>query len=281
LGLDPDQLRDFLASGCERRGDALVNRATGRRVAAVMPVHLYGHPVDLDLITAVAEEFGLALVEDGAEALGAKYKGKMLGATSRLFGLSFNGNKIITTGGGGMVLTSDDDIAKRLRYLSAQSRDDKVEFAHGEVGYNYRMPNLCAAFGLGQFEAIDTLLARKRAIANRYRDALMDIDGVDVRGEANWAENSQWMSILTLDGAKFPEGSAPLRQALVAGVVEARPIWQPLHRQKAFAGCHALTIERAEAVYRAGMCLPCSTGLTDADQDRVIAVIREHLEGVS
>ncbi|MFM7869285.1 MAG: aminotransferase class I/II-fold pyridoxal phosphate-dependent enzyme, partial [Planctomycetaceae bacterium] len=170
--MDPQLVRDFLRRECRSENGELRNRVTGRRVRAIMPVHVLGHPVDLPAITAECESYGLRLIEDAAESLGASLQWKKIGATSDLACVSFNGNKTITCGGGGMILTNSQADAERARYLTTQAKDDAVEYIHNEVGFNYRMTNVLAAIGLAQLEQLDGFVRRRREIAAYYRGHL-------------------------------------------------------------------------------------------------------------
>lgn len=272
-GMDSSQLAAYLAEGCVPGDGGLTDAGTGQRIGAILPVHLYGHPADTDAIAGLARQYDIPLVEDGAEALGAIYKRRPVGSDSRLCALSFNGNKIITGGNGGMVLTSDSALADRIRYLSAQAKDDPVEFTHGEVGFNYRMANVNAAAALTQVRRLGEFVERKRVIVAAYDAAFDNIDGVAVWREASWAKSTHWMAMLTLDPARRPGAVPELRRHLRANNIEARPTWQPLHRQPAFAGYKHLDISLAEEIYRNSLCLPCSTGLSESQQQRVIAAI--------
>ena len=179
LGLDPARLERYLAGATERRGGTLINRRTGRAIRAVVPVHVYGHPVDIDPLLELARDFGLAVVEDAAEALGSSYKGRPIGGGDRLCVFSFNGNKTLTTGGGGAIVSDNHALATAARHLTNTARlANGWNFDHDRVGYNYRMPNLNAALGCAQLEQLDGFLARKRALAARYATALNQVEGV-------------------------------------------------------------------------------------------------------
>ena len=272
-GVDSHQLAAYLANGCVAGDSRPIDAATGQRVGAIVPVHLYGHPAQIDTIAELALQYDIPLIEDGAEALGATYRGRPVGGDGRLCALSFNGNKIITGGNGGMVLTGNSELADRIRYLSAQAKDDPVEFIHGEVGFNYRMPNLNAASAFAQTGRLEEFVDRKRAIVAAYDTAFEAIDGVAMRREAPWALSSHWMAMLTVDPARRPDAIPGLAQHFRVHNIEARPAWQPLHRQPAFAKYKHLEISVAEDVYRNSLCLPCSTGLSENQQRRVIDAV--------
>jgi len=232
-GVDAGKMADFLSRECAIKDGALVNRATGRIVRAVLPVHLYGHPFDIDAVLEVAGRYPLAVVEDAAEALGARYKGRAVGCAGLVSCLSFNGNKIITTGGGGMALTRDAEMAARLRRLTTQARTDAIEYIHEETGYNYRLTNLQAALGVAQLEQLDGFVESKRETAAHYREIFASVPGVEVAAEAPWARSTYWMTSVLLEGRRSPEVRGLLRR-LVAGGVGVRPLWRPLHLQERF-----------------------------------------------
>jgi perosamine synthetase len=279
--MDPERVADFLARGCTMRDGALRNRVTGRRVAAMLPVHLLGHPVDAAPLLALAAEHGLRVVEDATESLGARYRGTPVGHLGEMACFSFNGNKLLTTGGGGMLVTDDDRLAARARYLTTQAKDDAVEYVHRAVGYNYRLTNVLAAMGLAQLERMDAHLAAKRRIAARYAQALGDVPGLTPMAEAAWAESAFWMYTLTVDPDAFGMTARALMAELGRAGVQTRPLWQPLHRSPAHAGAYALPCPVADAVHARALSLPCSVGLTPADQDRVIAAIRAAGKGAA
>ncbi len=182
--MDPECVRDFLEQRCVTRGGELFNEATGRRVSAVLPVHILGHPCDMDPIVAVSRKYGLKVIEDATESLGAKYKGEMAGHLGDIACFSFNGNKLITTGGGGMVVTDNAEWARRADFLINQAKDDPLEYVHSEIGYNYRLSSLQAAVGCAQMESIDDYVQIKRGIAARYQESLAGITGLNPCGSA-------------------------------------------------------------------------------------------------
>lgn len=273
--MDPDAVARFLAERCERRGEALVNRATGRRVRAIMPVHILGHPCDLDRLIEIARGHGLPVIEDAAEALGTAYKGRPVGADGLVGGLSFNGNKIVTTGGGGAVVTRDEGVYRRARYLSTQAKDDEVRYVHKAVGFNYRMTNISAAMGCGQLEQLDAFVARKKAVAAQYRRLLGDVPGIGFMEEANWAGSTWWLFTVRVR----PEEFGCDREAVMAGLteraIESRPLWEPMHRSAALAGCYSFDVKVADRLHAEALSLPCSTNITEGQVERVAACIRD------
>lgn len=272
--MDPNLVVDFVRKRCLYRRGELRNRVTGRRVAAVLPVHILGHPVDVDPIREVTSDHGLPLIEDATESLGACYKGVSIGRLGRFACLSFNGNKTFTTGGGGMVLTDDTEAARRIRYLTTQAKDHPLEYVHGEVGYNYRMTNVQAALGCAQIELAKEFLLRKKEVASRYASAFGDIDGLTMMREAPWATSAWWMSTIVVDAKRFGMTSRELMTALARSAIQARPLWQPLHLSPAHSHTQFLGGTTAEQKHRDCLNLPSSVGLTDEDQDRVIDRVR-------
>jgi perosamine synthetase len=272
--MDPEALIGFLRNDCRRDGAAWINRHTGRPVRAVLPVHLLGHPCDITAIRGIATEAGLALIEDATESLGATVGGAPVGQGARLACFSFNGNKLLTTGGGGMLVTDDEALARRGRYLTTQAKDDPLEFVHGAVGFNYRLTNVQAAIGCAQLEQLDGFLARKRRTAERYTAALGELPGVMPMREPPWGTSAFWLYTIRLDPLLTAYDSRSLMRILEREGIQSRPLWQPLHQSPAHHGSFAAACPVAEQVQREALSLPSSTGLTDEAQDRVIATVR-------
>jgi perosamine synthetase len=272
--MDPARVAEFLERGCVARGGEVFDRETGRRVKAIIPVHILGHPVDVDPVLDLARRFGLAVVEDATESLGATYRDRRVGQLGDMACFSFNGNKIITTGGGGMLVTDDESWARKARYLTTQAKDDPVEFVHDEIGYNYRLTNVLAAIGVAQLEKLPEYVATKRRIAARYAEAFRDVRGLKFLGEAPWARATFWMSVVQVDSETFGSDSRALLRSLETRRIQTRPLWQPIHRSRAHAGSPRSGGNVAERLNRKCLTLPCSIGLTESDQGRVIEAIR-------
>ena len=272
--LDIDRAARFLEDECVVREGALHNRASGRRVKAVLPVHVLGHPVDMDPLLDLARRYGLAVVEDATESLGARYKDRMVGNLGDIAVFSFNGNKLITTGGGGMIVTDNREWADRARYLTTQAKDDPIEYVHDEVGFNYRLTNVQAAMGCAQLEDIEDRIAAKRAIAEAYRDGLVDVEGVALPEEAGWASSAWWLYTVLVDRAAFGLDSRAVLLSLGDAGIQTRPLWQPLHLSSAHAGSQGGRCEVAERLHRDALSLPSSVGLTPGEQQRVIEELK-------
>lgn len=250
---------------------AAVEAAISPRTRAIMPVHLYGHPVDMDPIMALAEKHGLWVIEDAAEAHGARYKGRRVGSIGHFGSFSFYGNKIITTGEGGILTTPDTEWAERAAWLRDHGMDKQRRYWHPEVGYNYRMTNIQAAIGCGQLERIDEILGAKRRLAGWYAERLAEIPGITPQPEAPWAENVYWMySILVEDG--FGRDRDALAEGLRAAGIDSRPFFFPLHIQPPYRTHQHLPI--AEELAARGLNLPSSPALTESQVDFICETIR-------
>jgi perosamine synthetase len=261
LGLDPVRLADHLSGTTERRGDGCHNRATGRRIKAVVPVHTYGHPVDLDPLLDVCRHFRVELIEDTAESLGSLYKGRHTGNWGRLSALSFNGNKIVTTGGGGAILTNDEELGERAKHLTTTAKmPHRWEFLHDMVGYNYRMPNINAALGCAQLEQLDGFLENKRRLAERYAAAFRGVAGIRFVPEPDFARSNYWLNTLLLDEDTASERDRLLTLTNDAGIM-TRPAWTLMHRLPMFSGCPRMDLTVAESLERRIINVPSGPGL--------------------
>jgi len=271
--MDPQKISDFLELECEPRRDGLYNRLTGRRVKAILPVHILGHPCDMDPLIECARRYGLSLIEDASESLGARYKGRHVGSLGHIACFSFNGNKVITAGGGGMLVTDDDEWAARAKYLTTQAKDDAVEFIHGEIGYNYRLTNVQAAIGVAQMEDLDSLIDAKRRIADVYLRELASVPGVQPMGQAPWAASTWWLFTTLINPQVYGEDRRALHMRLAQGGITTRPLWQPMHLSPAHRGVQAYRCEVSERLHRDAVSLPSSAGIAAEDQRRVVASI--------
>jgi pyridoxal phosphate-dependent aminotransferase EpsN len=266
--LDPQLLEETL--------EARVGRGTPPK--AVVAVHLFGQPVDLSPILAACARHGVPLIEDAAEALGSTYQGQAAGTFGRVGIFSFNGNKMITTSAGGMLVSAEQSLVERARWLAAQAREPAPHYEHAEIGYNYRMSNILAALGRAQLPALEERVAARRRIAQTYRAALSDLPGLRFQEEAPWARHSRWLSCLTVDPQQAGVNREELRLALERENIEARPVWKPLHLQPVFAGCGLTGGTVAENLFDTGLCLPSGSSMSSGDLERVITIIRHTFE---
>jgi perosamine synthetase len=268
FGVDAQALREYLDRVVERRMGLSVHRASGRVVRTIVPMHVFGHPVDLDPLLAVAHDFGLTIVEDAAESLGSTYAGKHTGTFGRLGTLSFNGNKTITTGGGGAILTDDPALAKRAKHLTTTAKvPHRWEYRHDELGYNYRMPNLNAALGCAQLERLPELIEAKRRLYGLYAAAFRGVAGVRLAAEPARCHSNYWLQALVLDA-----GNAGHRDAVLAATNDAgfmtRPVWVLNHKLPAFASSPSMALPAAESLERRIVNIPSSAQLAGARHGR-------------
>jgi perosamine synthetase len=261
LGVDPQRLADYLRDIGRRSGPDLVNRRTGRRIRAMVPMHTFGHPVDMEPLLALADALGLWVIEDAAEAIGSRYKGRPAGSWGRLAAFSFNGNKIVTTGGGGAIATNDAELAQRAKHLTTTAKlPHPWAFVHDQVGFNYRMPNLNAALGCAQLEQLPDFLAAKRVLAERYRRALAGLPGVAFVAEPPFARSNYWLNALLLDEAQADQRETLLERSNAAGLA-TRPAWALMHRLPMYAQCPRMELPVAESLERRLVNLPSGAGL--------------------
>jgi dTDP-4-amino-4,6-dideoxygalactose transaminase len=263
--LDPAHLAEELAAAANR----------GRLPRAVVPVDLYGQPCDMDGIAAAAARWGVPVISDSAAALGATQRGgRHAGRGARLAVLSFNGNKIVTTGGGGALLAEDPALIAAARKLAGQAREPVAHFEHETTGYAYGLSSVLAAIGLAQLSALAARVERRREIFAGYAAGLADLPGVDFLPEPAWSRANRWLTVVTFDPPRFGADREAVRHALDAAGIESRPAWKPLHLQPAFRDAPHSVSGRVARFFADGLCLPSGSGLSGADQARVIEVIR-------
>jgi perosamine synthetase len=270
LGLDGAALDAHLAEMSVRRDGVLTNRQTGRRLRAVVPVHIFGHPVDMAPLLAVAAKYGIVVVEDATESLGSTWKGRACGTFGHSAVLSFNGNKIVTTGGGGMILTDDDEYAIRARHITTTAKKSHAwSFDHDEIGYNYRLPNINAALGCGQMESLPAFVAAKRELAARYLEVFDNFPGARIYREPEGARSNYWLNTLVLDPEQAGERDR-LLSALHANGVHARPLWTPMHLLPMYRECPRSRLPVAEDMHARCINLPSSPFLAGGEQSTAI-----------
>lgn len=262
LGLDPQALREWLRATAEPAGDAYRNRNTRRRLRAMVPMHTFGHPCDMDGLLAVAHDYRLALVEDAAESLGSFYQGQHTGTFGLLGTLSFNGNKIVTTGGGGAILTNNESLADHAKHLTTTAKQlHRLDYVHDEIGYNFRMPNLNAALGCAQLEQLPKFIDSKRRLFGRYKEAFADIEDVRLMEEPSSCESNYWLQTLILDDHISDRRDEILQATNDVGLI-TRPAWRLMHQLEPYEQCPRAPLPVAESLAQRLINLPSSAGLS-------------------
>jgi aminotransferase in exopolysaccharide biosynthesis len=261
LGLDPKALRDWLKVSTEVRSGICFNRNTGRRISTMVPVHIFGHPCDLEGLINVGNDFGITIVEDAAESLGSSFNGRHTGTYGLLGTLSFNGNKIITTGGGGAILTNDIGLERHARHLTTTAKiQHPWEYIHDEIGFNHRMPSINAALGCAQLEQLPNLLDSKRRLFKRYRDSFKKVGQVKVFEEPEGCSSNYWLQAILLE-----ESVAKLRDNILKATNNAgqmtRPVWNLIHTLAPYRECPSAPLPVAESLASRLINLPSSAGL--------------------
>lgn len=261
LGLDPVALKDWLKHIGEWTADGTRNRETGRRIRAMVPMHTFGHPCDIDGLLALSHDYQLQLVEDAAESLGSYYHGRHTGTFGLLGTLSFNGNKTITTGGGGAILTNDERLADHAKHLTTTAKKlHRWEYVHDEVGYNFRMPNLNAALGCAQLEQLSDFLASKRRLTEKYLQAFSDLPQMRLMTEPAGCQSNYWLQTLILDEAIADQRDAVLEATNDVGLM-TRPAWMLMHQLPPYRDCPRAPLPVAESLARRIINIPSSSGL--------------------
>lgn len=257
----------LLRSGLERL------RAEGKHVGAILPVDLLGKASDYEAIGSIAQEFGIPVLCDAAESLGASFREIPAGSWGDAAVISFNGNKIMTTSGGGMLLTNDAQLASRVRFLSTQARDDAPHYEHSVSGFNYRMSNVLAALGRAQLTRLDVMIARRRAVRERYRALTERVDGIEIFSGADDAGDNCWLTAIVIDERITGWSPADLSDALSAHDIESRPLWKPMHLQPLFANADGVIDGTSQRFFETGLTLPSGSSLSEADLDRVFEAL--------
>lgn len=261
LGVDAAKLREYLNASTAQHSGQCVNRNSGRVIRALVPMHTFGHPVDLDGMLAIAQDFNLVLVEDAAESLGSYYHNRHTGTFGLLGTLSFNGNKTITTGGGGAIMTNDAGLARHARHLTTTAKLPHAwDYVHDEIGYNYRMPNLNAAVGCAQLEQLPALLAAKRELFQRYRRAFAEVAGVSLMAEPQHCQSNYWLQTLLLDTRHAPHRDAVLQATNAAGI-QTRPAWMLMNELIPFKDYPSMELSGAQSLSQRLINIPSSSGL--------------------
>lgn len=276
--MDPRKVTDFLEKECRWAQGRLVNKTTGRRIKAVLPVHILGHPCDIDPIMEVAQKYELVVIEDATESLGAKYKKHPVGHLGHIACFSFNGNKLITCGGGGMIVTDNQQWAERARYLTTQAKDDSLEYFHTEIGYNYRLTNIQAAMGVAQMEQVEEFIAKKREIASTYDQVFRELPGITPMPAQLDTDPTFWLyTILLTESTGLDERKSVIWKLNNSGI-GARPLWHTIHDLPPYIDCVAYQIEHSVNLYRRAVSLPSSVGLKASELVTSISAVKKSVE---
>lgn len=253
---------------------------TGKTPKAIIPVHLYGMPAKMDEIMAIAKEYNIPVLEDAAESLGARYKEKKCGTFGEFACLSFNGNKMITTSGGGALVCKTEEEAQRTMFFATQARDNAPHYQHSQIGYNYRLSNVCAGIGRGQMLVLDNHVARRREINSLYRELLKNVAGLSFHTNPNKDfKSNYWLTCIVIDSAITGFTREDVRLKMDSENIETRPLWKPMHLQPVFKDAPYYGDTTAEKLFEDGLCLPSGPGLTDEDIERVARVFLELVKG--
>ena len=280
LCMDPIKLEKFCSEECDFKEGVLVNKKTNKKIRALVIVHVFGNMADMEKIMDIAKKYNLKVLEDATEALGTyytegRYKGKYAGTIGDIGVLSFNANKIITTGGGGMVVGDNEELVEKVRFLSSQAKKDTLYFIHDEIGYNYRMLNLQAALGTSQIDQLESFIETKIKNYNIYKEELEKIEGLEILSFVEGIRANHWFYSLKIDKEKYGIGRDELLQKLVDAGIQTRPIWGLIHQQKPYSACQNYKIEKALYYYDRILNLPCSSNLTEKEVYQVIEKIKE------
>ena len=261
LGMDPEALRTYLKDTTEQRSGVCINRHTGCSIRAMVPVHIFGHPCDIEGLSAVAKDYNITMIEDATESFGSRYQGKHTGTFGLLGTLSFNGNKIITTGGGGAILMDDSELAKHAKHLTTTAKiPHRWKYLHDEVGFNYRMPNINAALGCAQLEQLPEFLASKRRLFGRYQEAFRNISKIRLFSEPVGSHSNYWLQTLLLEESAANQRDAILEASNSVGLM-TRPVWNLLHKMTPYRFCPSATLSVAKSLELRIVNLPSSAGL--------------------
>jgi perosamine synthetase len=273
LCLDVETLKLFLEMECTRKTDGYTyNKASGRRIKAIIVVHIFGHPVEMDNLIELCRLYNIDIIEDATESLGSEYKGQRTGSFGKLACLSFNGNKIITSGGGGMVVTNDRYLAEKVKHLSTQAKTDPIEYDHDAIGYNYRLTNIQAAMGVAQMEGLDKFIEIKRKNASRYQTLFSNINSIEFLWEKPWVKSNFWFYTIRVS----KDHKKPLVDYLISKNVLVRPIWKLIHTLPMYKDCQAFRVESALNIYDTALNLPCSIGLKMEEIEFTVEKIKSY-----
>jgi len=268
--MDPDLLEEAIKDKRQKVQD--------KRIKAIIVVHLYGMPANIERIMEIANKYEIPVIEDGAEAMGSKFRGIQVGTFGKMGVLSYNGNKIITTSGGGALISNDKEITDKARFLATQARDKAPHYQHSQIGYNYRMSNVLAGIGMGQMEILDERVKSRRNNHFFYKKHLENYKGISILEEPDKSYFSNfWLTTILIDPSKSSVTREDLQAALENENIESRPLWKPMHLQPVFSSCPAYVTGVSEELFKKGLCLPSGSNLTDDDRGKILDVITKTL----
>jgi len=275
LCMDVQKVVEFISRECKQKKDGRTyNKKTGRRISAILPVHIFGHPVDMNDLVGISRKYNISIIEDATESLGSEYRGRKTGSFGSLGCFSFNGNKIITTGGGGMVVSNNKKLADRVRHLTTQANKKAFEYYHDEIGYNYRLTNLQAAMGVAQMERLGEFIEIKRRNAAIYRELLSPVEGVEMLWEKSWARSNFWLCTI-----KVPQRhKSRLMKFLLSKEIRIRPVWKLINTLPMYKACQSYSVEKAVDAHGSCINLPCGVGIKQADIKFVAENIKEYFK---
>jgi perosamine synthetase len=276
--IDAEKTIAFIKNETVFKDGFTYNKKTNNKITAIIPVHVWGNASWLDELIPLCNERNITVVEDSCESLGTfynngKYKGKHTGTIGKLGCLSFNGNKIITTGGGGMILTDDKSLAEKAKYLTTQAKDDPIRYIHDEIGYNFRLTNIQAALGVAQLEQLPSILKRKKEIYDFYQSTIKNIEGLSLSKVPDYADNNHWLNLLQIDNKAYNEDREVLMKRLEENGIQARPVWKLNHEQKPYKDCQYYKIEKAKKLVTNSLCLPSSSNLSNENINKIVSVL--------
>jgi len=274
--IDVEKTINFIKNETIFKDGFTYNKITNKRISAIVPVHIWGNAVWLDELVSICNERNIYIVEDASEGLGTFYtKGNFKdyhsGTIGKIGCISFNGNKIITSGGGGMILTDDEVMAKKAKYLTTQAKDDPLRYIHNDIGYNFRLTNIQAALGVAQLEQLPKFLDRKKYNYKRYKELLKKEEGLSIAKVPSYASNNHWMNLLQVESEICNLDVEKIMKKLAKHSIETRPVWELNHKQKAYINCQSYNIHKADGIQKKSLCIPSSSDLEDQD---ILSIIK-------
>ena len=278
--IDAGKTIEFINNETVFKNGCTYNKKTGKKISAILPVHIWGNACWLDELMELCEERNIAVVEDACESLGTFYNdgefsGKYTGTIGKLGCISFNGNKIITTGGGGMILTDDKDLSVKAKYLTTQAKDDPIRYVHDEIGYNFRLTNIQAALGVAQLEQLPAILKRKKEIYEFYQSAIENIEGLFLSKVPEYADNNHWLNLLQIDSKVYGDNRESLMKRLKEKGIQTRPVWKLNHLQIPYKNYQSYRIENANSLVEDSLCLPSSTNLNEFETNKIMDLLKK------